>query len=161
MEPESEPLILVPDIQLKNFLALLQGHLPSASLGLEKSDLYWRERNLLVDFPEHPRFTPRFLGISDSRRSYNHLLSQVPGPNSRGANDVVSSPPDEYEEETFSQIIIEVESALDCNESCRARRVRKVERLNTCKRQLKDAQRYLGLCPIAPCEYSQHQSESY
>ena len=50
-----DTVILIPEVQLKGFLAELNEAFPNEILDPVQSDAYCRERTLLVDFPEHPR----------------------------------------------------------------------------------------------------------
>jgi hypothetical protein len=141
-----DPVILTPDVQFKDFLSEMNESFPSDILDPARSDLYWRKRSVLLDFPEHPRLAPRFLGVSDSQSSFDKLFSKIPKPSLRGADNVFGTPLTAFDENAFTEIVQEVEEALSTTRT-RSRQVRKTERAKIMYRQMRYAQKFLGLRP--------------
>src|SRR5258708_1016711 len=79
-----DTIILVPEVQFKHFLGELNESFPHEMLDPAVSESQWRSSCLLVDFPEHPRLAPRFLGVSDSNGAFDRLCRRIPVQSSRG-----------------------------------------------------------------------------
>ena len=146
----SKPLILISFTQFEVLIKAINDFLPRLELDIETAK--WREL-LVLEFPEHPRLRPRYLGQSNSRDDYNKLTSYVPDMHYRlpgepsGANVLK---PDARSIEAFKAM---VEDAIDLskNKSKAFKAKRQADRILVIKdiqKQLKRTQRYLGLRPL-------------
>jgi hypothetical protein len=111
-----------------------------------ESESQWRCRSLLVDFPEHPRLAPRFLGVSDSMGAFDRLCRRIPVQSSRGPDNVMSAPPSTFEQSAFNQVVTDVLEALKTNRTY-SRQLRRDERAKKCHDQMMFTQKFLGVRP--------------
>jgi hypothetical protein len=141
------PLILIPEAQ---FAVLL--HQISASfkhLFLNAKEARYRDIGLVIEaFPSHPDLRPRFLGTSRSREQYENMVQNTPLASFRPiAEPDNSKPADPRDKKAFRQMI---EDAVELNKArSKAVKTRREEerrvKLQNIGKQLKRAQRYLGL----------------
>jgi hypothetical protein len=155
-----DTIILIPEVQLKDFLAELNESFPNEMLDPAKSESQWRYRSLLVDFPEHPRLAPRFLGVSDSKGAFDRLCRRIPVQSFRGHDNVMSAPPSTFEQNAFNQVVTDVLEALKTSRTYN-HQLRRDERAKKCHDQMMFTQKFLGVRPtigllhilalMAPC----------
>jgi hypothetical protein len=85
-------------------MAEIMSQYPQKNL-LDSSKLQeYRNVDLLIDFPEHPRFTPRYLGVAHTLKQYHSLLRQLPSKDFRMMDEPVDPVLDEDGIETFNSI---------------------------------------------------------
>ncbi|KAJ9668170.1 hypothetical protein H2201_001599 [Coniosporium apollinis] len=141
-----KPLILVSERQVQEFLDEINASFPNIEVKIED---YQREEGLVINFPDHPRCRPRYLGRSTSRDQYDTMAADAPLVTFKPAGEGDVSPPEERTLEAFKQMI---EDAIELNktkkkaEKARKKEARVVQQQNW-GRQLKRTQRYLGLRP--------------
>jgi hypothetical protein len=144
---DHKPLFLVPEEQFKELLKEMQPHFPEVKNMTR--DQYFRDRDLIIDFPDHPRLSPRFLGSSRSKADYDYHTGMVPNVDFRAHGEEAAPRPEKQDEELFSQII---DDAVDMNKAkTRASKAKRQEQRHRKQKmngdQLKRTQRYLGLRP--------------
>lgn len=142
---ESKPLILVLEDQVYNLLKEINSYL---KLELTITDAH-REEGLLIRFPDHPRFRPRYLGRSHSKDQYNSMVDQTPGVAVHPSGDQALPSLDITQIEDFRVLIEEAWEATKnrSKASKEKKRVQRMKKLKALTDQLKRAQRYLGLRP--------------
>jgi hypothetical protein len=141
-----DTIILIPEVQFKDFLAELNESFPNESLHPVESESQWRYRSLIVDFPGHPRLAPRFLGVSDTKGTFDRLCRRIPVQSSRGPDNVMSVPPSTFEQTAFNQVVTEILEALKTSRT-HSRQLRRNERAKKCRDQMLFTQKFLGLRP--------------
>jgi hypothetical protein len=77
---------------------------PQLDLLSESKLQRYRDVDLLIDFPDHPRFTPRYLGVSEAREHHSVMLRQVPSKDFRVMNEPTDPPMDKDDIATFNSI---------------------------------------------------------
>jgi hypothetical protein len=142
-----KPLVLIPEDQFKELLQEMAPHFPGVHNMTRHQ--YFRDKELIIDFPDHPRLYPRFLGASRSKADFDYHVGLIPDVGFRAPNEKARPQPEQGDRELFTQIF---DDALDMNKSkgktSKARRMEMQSvRRNMMGSQLKKAQRYLGLRP--------------
>jgi hypothetical protein len=139
------PLIVIPEAQFAELLREIDANFKHLSLNAKEACY----RDLVIkDFPSHPHFRPRFLGTSESKEMYDRMVQSTPPASFRPSDEAVSGrAADGRDRQTFRQM---VESAVELNKArskvakiqSQHQRIAKQQNVG---RQLKRAQRYLGL----------------
>jgi hypothetical protein len=141
-----DAVIVVPEVQFKDFIAELNVSFPNEVFARTDGDAQWRSRSLIVDFPEHPRLAPRFLGVSNSKGDLDRLSRRIPVYSNRDADGVISSMTSEFEETAFSDVIKKILDALRTSNT-HSRQLRRDERAKKCREQMLYTQKFLGVRP--------------
>ncbi|KAF2416198.1 hypothetical protein EJ08DRAFT_566986, partial [Tothia fuscella] len=141
------PLVLIPESQFAHLLRDISASF--RHLFFNPREAYYRDIGLVIKaFPSHPDFRPRFLGTSSSKQDYDDMVQNTPVANYRPTGEAVpSKPADHRDKKLFRQMI---EEAQDLNKAqSKAVKAKKQEervvRQQNIGKQLKRAQRYLGL----------------
>ncbi|KAF2816727.1 uncharacterized protein BDZ99DRAFT_564583, partial [Mytilinidion resinicola] len=145
----SKPLVLVTEDQVQALLNHINRLFPRIGAKITDSD---REQGLAARFPDHPRLTPRYLGRISSKAEFDKMAAAPPGHKHRAPGEGHAPPPDERTLEAFKEMIEEmVELSRGKNKAKREKqkKTRQMSQQNMAK-QLKRAQRYLGLRPKRP-----------
>ncbi|OCK75742.1 hypothetical protein K432DRAFT_408757 [Lepidopterella palustris CBS 459.81] len=142
----SQHLILISEEQLQTLLNEINREFPGVGLKITPYD---REQGLAIKFPNHPRLTPRYLGRSSSKVQYDKMASNAPGYSFKIPTELHAPPPDERTLEAFKQMM---EDAMELNKAknkakCAKRKEQRILQQQNMGKQLKRAQRYLGLRP--------------
>lgn len=142
----AKPVIFVSEKQLQTLLNEITGVFQHLDLTITN---YYREIGLVVTFPDHPRLRPRYLGTSTSRARYNEMEANAPKAIFRPAGEKEVPPPDQRSLEAFQAMMEEtIELNKAKNKATKAKKnEQRVQRQQNMVRQLKRAQRYLGLRP--------------
>jgi hypothetical protein len=99
-----DPIIITSECQFREFMADIMSLYPQLNL-LDSSTLQeYRNVDLLIDFPEHPRFTPRYLGVAHTLKEYHSLLRQLPSKDFRTMDEPNDPVLDQDDIETFNSI---------------------------------------------------------
>ncbi|KAI4638287.1 hypothetical protein J4E93_010286 [Alternaria ventricosa] len=143
IEETSKPFVLVRESQVLALLGEINKHL---NLSLRISDQQ-REEGLLVQFPDHPRCLPRYLGRSHSREDVDSMAENAPNEHFRAAGESSHPPLEQPTLEGFKQLMENLAEAQKAkNKANKAKKQQ--ERLGKNKSmtdQFKRASRYLGL----------------
>ncbi|KAI4944280.1 hypothetical protein J4E91_008837 [Alternaria rosae] len=143
IEETSKPFVLVRESQVQALLGEINKHL---NLSLRISDQQ-REEGLLVQFPDHPRCLPRYLGRSHSREDVDSMAENAPNEHFRAAGEPLHPPLGVPTLEDFKQLMENLAEAQKAkNKANKAKKQQ--ERLGKNKSmtdQFKRASRYLGL----------------
>ncbi|KAI4706462.1 hypothetical protein J4E89_008880 [Alternaria sp. Ai002NY15] len=143
IEETSKPFVLVRESQVLALLGEINKHL---DLSLRISDQQ-REEGLLVQFPDHPRCLPRYLGRSHSREDVDSMAENAPSEHFRAAGESSHPPLEQPTLEDFKQLMENLAEAQKAkNKANKAKKQQ--ERLGKNKSmtdQFKRASRYLGL----------------
>ncbi|KAI4671084.1 uncharacterized protein J4E88_009482 [Alternaria novae-zelandiae] len=143
IEETSKPFVLVRESQVLALLGEINKHL---NLSLRISDQQ-REEGLLVQFPDHPRCLPRYLGRSHSREDVDSMAENAPNEHFRAAGESSHPPLEQPTLEDFKQLMENLAEAQKAkNKANKAKKQQ--ERLGKNKSmtdQFKRASRYLGL----------------
>ncbi|KAE9965483.1 hypothetical protein BLS_007620 [Venturia inaequalis] len=145
-----KPLILVSEEQFIYLIKEINTRFPH--LHVDPKDSWYSEVGLTCDFNsfKHPRFLPRFLGRCSSKDQYDNMVDKSPSAEFMRKDDPTpKKAPDDRSREAFRAL---VENALVANkaknrQSKEVRRVARVEKQKDMGKQLKRAQRYLGVRP--------------
>ncbi|KAF2403703.1 hypothetical protein EJ06DRAFT_470765, partial [Trichodelitschia bisporula] len=144
---EHKPLLLIPQTSFASLLSDIQREFPY--LDLDPDDPFYLAAGIVVQFPEHPRFLPRFLGCCTSKAELKVMVENIP-PFLQGAHYPRSSAsPTPEMRFKFKQIVEDLERQ-DHAKAEKAKKQRERERLGRELKkleQLRRAQRYLGLRP--------------
>jgi hypothetical protein len=145
----SKPLILVTQEAVQALLDDINRKFRHIGAKITDRD---REQGLLAKFPNHPRLTPRYLGHITSKPDFDKMAAGPPGHKHRAPGEGHAPPLDERTLEVFKQMMEDMsELARGKNKAKRekAKQARMLTQQNMAK-QLKRAQRYLGLRPKRP-----------
>ncbi|KAF2502691.1 hypothetical protein BU16DRAFT_533021 [Lophium mytilinum] len=145
----SKPLILTTEDQVQALLDHINRLFPRIGAKITDAD---REQGLAARFPNHPRLTPRYLGRISSKAEFDKMSAAPPGHRHRAPGEGHAPPPDERTLEAFKEMIEDmVELSRGKNKAKREKqkKTRQMSQQNMAK-QLKRAQRYLGLRPKRP-----------
>ncbi|TID24366.1 hypothetical protein E2P81_ATG02669 [Venturia nashicola] len=145
-----KPLILVTEEQFICLIKEINTRFPH--LHVDPKDSWYSEVGLTCDFNsfKHPRFLPRFLGRCSSKDQYDNMVDHSPSAEFMRKDDPTpEKAPDDRSREAFRAL---VENALAANkaknkQSKEVRRLARVEKQKVIGKQLKRAQRYLGVRP--------------
>ncbi|KAL1796080.1 hypothetical protein ACET3X_006304 [Alternaria dauci] len=143
VEETSKPFILVRESQVQALLAEINKHL---NLTLRITDQQ-REEGLLVQFPDHPRCLPRYLGRSQSREEVDSMAENAPNNAYRAAGEASHPPLEPHTLEGFKQLMANLADAQKAKSKA-TKQKRQEERMaknKTMQDQLKRAGRYLGV----------------
>lgn len=167
----SAPIIVIPENEFKAFLMkILSSFRDSEILANPALDLLsvanmqvYRDADLLIDFPDHPRFTPRYLGLCKSIAEYESLLRKIPSKDFRIMSEANDEPIDEDDVITFDMIIkvqagsvspqadLEARVAKEKAEMIAKKKAKKKEGQAAKRKAMNDmfkrAQTYLGMRP--------------
>lgn len=147
-EEKPKPLPLIPESQFIDLLHDIDGAFPRLRLQHRVKD--YREALVILDFPDHPDLKPRFLGETTSRANYDTLYNLMPNQQYRPRGEKpAAGPPHSKTLEAFKQMMEETaELTKSKNKAARGRRKEdRIYRQRLIIKQMKRAQRYLGLRP--------------
>ncbi|KAF2455919.1 hypothetical protein BDY21DRAFT_63760 [Lineolata rhizophorae] len=141
-----KPLLFITETQLLNLLGEINDKYPPANLRITEGN---RDAGLVVQFAPHPSLRPRYLGRSHSREQFNDLEANVPGRSFSMSKEDNDAQPDRPSLEAFKAKMQEVlEAQRAKNKAGKAKkRQERMQRQQAMGKQLKRAQRYLGLRP--------------
>lgn len=150
LDYSAKPLVLVTEEQFVRLVKEINTRFPH--LHIDPKDSWYSEVGLTCDFNsfKHPRFLPRFLGRCSSKDQYDRMVDQSPSAEFMRKDDPTpKKAPDDCSRDAFVALI---ENALAANkaknrQSKEVRRVARVEKQKDMGKQLKRAQRYLGVRP--------------
>ncbi|KAF2128734.1 hypothetical protein P153DRAFT_403603 [Dothidotthia symphoricarpi CBS 119687] len=145
IENDSKPIILVLESQFQDLLVEINQQL---KLGLAITDEQ-REESLVTQFPDHPRYLPRYLGRSHSREQYDNMVDNAPSKDFRAPNEPVHPPLEDRSLERFKQLMEELWDVQKAkSKAVKAKRQQdRLLKQKSAADQFKRAQRYLGLRP--------------
>lgn len=141
LTPEQNPIILVRESQIQALLNDINTHL---DLDLVITDQQ-REYGLLVQFPNHPRCLPRYLGRSQSHETYHTMVDQVSQHTSHTIDEAHQHGLPNDVHDMYVQLIKDLRIAQKGNQAKKEQN--RLEQQKAMTDQFKRAQRYLGLRP--------------
>ncbi|CAN9225007.1 unnamed protein product [Alternaria alternata] len=143
IEETSKPFVLVRESQVQALLAEINKHL---ELALRITDQQ-REEGLLVQFPDHPRCLPRYLGRSQSREGVDSMAKNAPNTTFRAAGEASHPPLESHTLERFRQLMANLAEAQKAKSKANKQKKQedRMARNKTMQDQFKRAGRYLGV----------------
>jgi len=143
----SKVVVLVSEEQFTQLLKEIDNTFHDLDL-LSEKERYW-DIGLIIQFEEHPRLRPRYLGVSRSRNDYDKMISTAPDPTFTIDGEKKGAAADDRSLEAFRHTF---EECIEQHKqkSKRTKATKKAERIahqQFIGRQLKRSQRYLGLRP--------------
>lgn len=148
IEQAAKPLVLVRYEQFAQLLKEINARFRK-NKPLDPKEYFWRmTKHVINDFPDHPRFLPRYLGYCDSKDGSEELIRKTPSRilKYNGEPEPKKAPTDEQRDD-FMDIY---ETAIDLGKgkskgSKKKERETRVLMQAEISKTLKRAQRYLGL----------------
>lgn len=152
---ESKVVVFVTESQARALIEEVDRWFPSLNIRVPNNDIH---PGFTCDFPPHPYLRPHWLGESSSRRQYDWLEAEAP------IFDMgIGHPPSVRSLEAFKAMMDEaVEVAKNKKKTANA--VKKQERIakqHDMSRQVRRAQRYLGLRSMNEPSGAYNENSSY
>ncbi|OAG14201.1 hypothetical protein CC77DRAFT_1035830 [Alternaria alternata] len=143
IEETSKPFVLVRESQVQALLAEINKHL---KLTLRVTDQQ-REEGLLVQFPDHPRCLPRYLGRSQSREDVDSMAGNAPNNTFRAAGEASHPPLESHTLERFRQLMANLAEAQKAKSKANKQKKQedRMAKNKSMQDQFKRAGRYLGV----------------
>jgi hypothetical protein len=139
------PLLLVSECQFMELMNQIDKQFPHLEILTSQSMQRFRDRDLLVDFPEHAVFTPRYLDMSTTKAIYERIASWVPDRGFQTDDELPCPPPDDGDVKTFKDICDGVLASGKGKKSKAERNRAQQKKREASNSMFKRTQRYLGL----------------
>jgi len=139
--------VLVTDSQFQILLKEILAAFPGLR---DRDDQYFRDKNLVVDFPSHHRLAPRFLAKIHSKNDYNEWIEKIPCDLPVAPGEVELEPPSQEDIDIFnssSDICAGGTGKGKAKQTAGQKKRGKASLMLSRERQFKICQQYLGLRP--------------